>query len=74
MQDYSGSAGQSAERRWLRTPQAAGITGLAIPTLNKLRVIGGGPPFIKLGRAVLYEQAELCAWMDEHRRRHSTTA
>ena len=46
-------------------------TGLASSTLNKLRHFGGGPAFLKLGRRVLYDVADLDTWLAAHRR-HST--
>jgi hypothetical protein len=47
----------------LDTFQAAERTGLARATLAKLRVVGGGPPFVKLGTKVLYEDSDLAAWI-----------
>lgn len=44
--------------------EAARRLGLAVPTLRKWRVHGGGPPFLKLGRAVRYDTADLDAWVD----------
>ncbi len=53
-------------RRVVRTPQAAEYTSLSASTLEKLRLSGGGPKFIKLGsRAVGYEIAELDRWLEE---------
>ena len=46
------------------TYQAAERMGLARATLAKLRVIGGGPPFRKLGARVLYAERDLAAWLD----------
>ena len=51
----------------LRTSGAAAITGLSISTLNKLRCSGGGPAFLKLGRAVRYKPADLKDWLDSRR-------
>jgi hypothetical protein len=34
----------------------------AAKTLNKLRVVGGGPRYVKFGRAVCYSKTELEAW------------
>ena len=48
----------------LTTRQAAEVTGLAVPTLNKLRVYGGGPRFCKLGRSVRYRRTDLDEWLD----------
>lgn len=45
------------------TAGAAARTGLAAATLEKKRVAGSGPPFVKLGRAVRYRVADLDAWI-----------
>ena len=47
--------------------------GLSRSTLAKIRVRGGGPPFVKIGAKVLYPDAELEAWL-EAQPRHSSTA
>lgn len=60
-------------KRMLRDAEAAAYVGLAPATLRKFRVTGGGPAFIKLGRAVVYDPSDLDAWLDRHRRA-STTA
>ena len=44
--------------------EAAGIVGLAAATLNTLRSRGGGPPYAKLGRRVVYRVADLRVWRD----------
>jgi predicted DNA-binding transcriptional regulator AlpA len=49
--------------RILNTREAAAYMGLAVPTLNKLRVYGGGPKFLKLLRAVRYRQTDLDDWL-----------
>jgi hypothetical protein len=48
---------------------------IASPTLAKLACLGGGPPFRKFGRAVLYEVADLNAWANQRMtsRRRSTS-
>lgn len=53
--------------QYLRPPQAAAFLrdnfGFGAPrTLAKLRVIGGGPPFRKIGRLVVYDPSDLVAW------------
>ena len=54
--------------RIVRTPGAAEYTGLAESTLEKLRLTGGGPLFIRLGgRAIGYDLRDLDAWLDGHR-------
>jgi hypothetical protein len=57
----------------LRTPDAARYVGLAPSTLEKLRVIGGGPAYEKVGpRIVVYSIESLEAWL-RARRRSSTS-
>lgn len=56
----------------LSTHAAAERTGLARQTLAKLRTIGGGPPFLKLGAKVFYPIPELEAWIGQHPLRTST--
>lgn len=48
--------------------------GLSVSTLNKLRVFGGGPVFLKLGRRVAYDVADLDAWLATKRRRSTSDA
>ncbi|MEQ1904891.1 MAG: helix-turn-helix domain-containing protein [Pirellulaceae bacterium] len=43
----------------LRVHQAADLLGLSAGTLDKWRVTGGGPEFIKLGRRILYRRETL---------------
>jgi hypothetical protein len=57
----------------LDTHQAARRCNLARQTLAKLRVTGGGCPFIKLGSKVLYRSDELDAWIQSNGRRRSTS-
>lgn len=46
------------------TSEAARYVGLGKPTLERFRVSGGGPVYIKLGGAVRYRQADLDAWLE----------
>lgn len=59
-------------RRKMRTAEAAAYTGLAKSTLEKLRVSGDGCPFIRIGRAVLYDPDDLDTWLASHRRRSTS--
>jgi len=54
--------------QYLRTREAASILGMSPRTLEKLRVIGGGPPYFKRGRLCLYTIADLTAWVEADRR------
>lgn len=47
----------------LNTEDAARRTGLAVSTLEKLRLTGNGPRFVKLGRAVRYRPEDIESWI-----------
>jgi hypothetical protein len=59
-----------------RTPRdvrgAAARIGLSISSLNKLRVSGEGPTFMKLGHRVLYDPRDLEAWLESRKRRSTS--
>ena len=56
----------------LRTKEAANYTGLSSSLLEKLRVFGGGPAYLKIGRAVVYNTADLDLWLSGHRCAHTS--
>jgi excisionase family DNA binding protein len=58
--------------RLLNVQEAARLLGLSASTLNKLRVTGNGPRFMKLGRRVLYDVADLEKWAAERKRSHTS--
>lgn len=47
----------------LRTRDAAAYLAISPRTLEKYRLTGEGPPFLKIGRAVVYDSADLDAWL-----------
>ena len=52
-------------QRVLRTRDAATYLGVAASTLEKFRLTGGGPRFIRLGRrAVGYDVNDLIEWLE----------
>jgi hypothetical protein len=53
---------------------AATFTGLAVATLAKLRCIGGGPEYFKLGRKVVYRRSDLANWLNARRVANTTEA
>ncbi|HCL3791616.1 TPA: helix-turn-helix domain-containing protein [Pseudomonas aeruginosa] len=53
-------------QRYLTNDEAAAYLRLSPRTLEKQRVIGGGPRFRKFGRRVMYAVADLDAWADQH--------
>jgi len=56
----------------LTTGEAAQRLGVKPNHLEKLRVVGGGPAFVKLGRSVRYEPAALQDWVASCRRRSTS--
>ncbi|WP_296219579.1 helix-turn-helix domain-containing protein [Pseudomonas sp. UBA2684] len=48
--------------RYLTNDEAAALLRLSPRTLEKQRVIGGGPRFHKFGRRVMYALVDLEAW------------
>lgn len=56
---------QSAQpARYLTNEEAAAFLRLSPRTLEKQRVIGGGPRFRKFGRRVMYAIVDLETWAD----------
>jgi predicted DNA-binding transcriptional regulator AlpA len=51
----------------LNAPEAASYCGSSASTFAKLRLYGGGPRFVKLGRRVVYDPVDLNAWLAAHR-------
>lgn len=47
----------------LDTEAAAPLVGLSPKTLEKKRVVGGGPRYAKIGRAVRYRRSDLEAYV-----------
>jgi predicted DNA-binding transcriptional regulator AlpA len=70
----NGSAMPGPGARWLRPRAAAAFLGVAVATLADWRCKGQGPPFKRLGRAVVYDLAEINAWMEQQPSFTSTTA
>ena len=48
--------------KYLTNREAASFLRLSPRTLEKQRVVGGGPPFKKFGSRVLYDEADLSEW------------
>lgn len=59
----------SVPTRHLRTREAASYLGLGKSTLEKLRLTGLGPVYVKAGpRVVIYDLQDLDAWLATRRR------
>lgn len=59
---------ESKLRKVLSAPEAASYCGSSASTFAKLRLYGGGPVFLKIGRRVVYDVEDLDAWLAMHRR------
>ncbi len=66
------NSSNSSKRRMIRTPEAAIYTGIAESTLEKRRVSGGGPLYMRVGRVVVYDPDDLDAWLEAHKRRSTS--
>ena len=65
-------AAAAQPQRYLTNDEAADYLRLPPRTLEKQRVLGGGPKFRKFGRRVMYAVADLDAWAAE--RSYETTS
>lgn len=52
----------------MSTRELAAMIGLGEITLQQMRHRGEGPPFVKLGRRVIYRRADVDAWLAENRK------
>lgn len=57
----------------LCTRQVAEILSVSPAFLNKLRSKGGGPVFVRVGRAVRYRQCDLETWVSRNRRANTAS-
>jgi excisionase family DNA binding protein len=68
----AGNVGTWAGEPMMRESEAAQRLGLSKRTLQKWRVTGGGPDFLKLGRSVRYSVKSLERWLARSRRRSTS--
>ncbi|MBX9861164.1 MAG: helix-turn-helix domain-containing protein [Hyphomicrobium sp.] len=56
----------------MNTARLSGYLGLSVPTLERLRGTGEGPPYMKLGSGrtsrVMYDKRDVDAWLASKRR------
>ena len=53
---------------------AAEYAGLSVSFFNRARLAGDGPVFLKLGRRVVYDRADLDSWLASRKRRSTSAA
>ena len=56
-----------ANEDYLTTSEAAARIRHRASTLRRWRMLGRGPAYVKLSGRVLYDPADLQAWLDSHR-------
>jgi len=62
----------NASKPFLTTDEAADYLGLQKSTLEAWRCRGGGPRFVKLGRAVRYRARDLDDWIESRTRSNTS--
>lgn len=45
---------------------ASALTGVSVSSLQKMRMRGDGPPYVKLGQRVRYQPSTLREWVERH--------
>jgi predicted DNA-binding transcriptional regulator AlpA len=58
--------------RKVDTKEAATLLGISTSKLTKLRTYGGGPRYFKLDHRVVYDVADLDAWVAERARNNTS--
>ena len=59
---------------YLTTTEVAALLRTPAETVRYCRHVGKGPASFKLGRRVLYDQAEVVAWIEQERAAQDVTA
>lgn len=52
---------------YLTAQEAANFLRVSIPTLERWRTLGAGPPFVRCGRRILYRVQDLEDWLASQR-------
>ena len=53
---------------YMSTKQVAAYTGLSISFFEASRLRGDGPPYMRMGRRVVYKTDSLLKWIDSRER------
>jgi predicted DNA-binding transcriptional regulator AlpA len=54
-------------RRLLKEAETSRYIEMSRPWLRQKRCDGGGPPYLKIGRAIRYDISDLDRWLDTRR-------
>lgn len=65
---------ENTHRSKMRTVEAARYCGSSVSTLTKLRLTGGGPVYITIGRTVVYDPDDIDTWLHSMRRKSTSVA
>lgn len=58
---------------WMTRAELAQVLGITVPTLRRWEAEGIGPPFTRLGRAILYRRESFREWLRSKESRPSPT-
>ena len=59
---------QTPKSPYLDQIEAAALCRLSPRTLEGYRLRGNGPPYLKVGKKILYTKPDLIVWLERHRR------
>ncbi|MGJ0203037.1 helix-turn-helix domain-containing protein [Leucobacter sp. gxy201] len=68
MEQHTNSEPQSVSPVFLTSREVADMLRIPVRTVEDWRLTRSGPPWVKFGRHVRYNQAELLDWVEGHRR------
>jgi len=60
------------DRKYITQDQLADLLGLSPRSLERWRVSGTGPAFVKAGRKPLYDIVDVDAWLSASRRKSTS--
>lgn len=62
---------RQAPTKYLSTKTVADLTGVSVRHLERLRIEGGGPRYIRVhARCIRYDPADVVAWINERKFAH----
>lgn len=54
-------------KKFLRRKELSAITGLSVAYFKRAAVVGGGPPYSKIGKAVIYSTVDVENWLESRK-------